>query len=55
METGGTARTRTAQKTLEDHVYMTPVDLYQARFRRRVVIGVLVVLAVAAYRVLGPG
>ena len=54
MEIGGTARTKTSQKTLVDNVYMTPVDLYQARYRRRVIIVILVLIAVAAYFLFGP-
>ncbi len=49
MEIGGKARTRTAHKDLVDNVYMSPVDLYQARYRRWVVIAVIVVVALAAY------
>lgn len=52
MEIGGTARTRTSQKDLVDNVYMTPVDVYQARYRRWVVIALIVVVAAAVYLVM---
>ena len=49
MKIGGTARTRTADGVLEDHVYMTPVDEYQARYRRRAtILGVLSLLGLFA-------
>lgn len=55
MEIGGKARTRTAQEDLVDNVYMTPVDVYQARYRRWVVVAVLVLVAVVAYRLFWAG
>ncbi len=49
MKIGGTARTRTAAGVLEDNVYMSPVDEYQARYRRRAtVLSVFCLLALFA-------
>lgn len=49
MKIGGTARTKTAAGVLEDHVYMTPVDEYQAHYRRRAtILSVLALLGLAA-------